>query len=356
MKLAYSARNRSASIRIPYVSNPKGAPHRDAPSRIRWPTRTWRFSALMMAGLDGVQNKIHPGDPADKNPYDLPPPEEDAKIPTVCASLEEALAALDKDREFLTRGGVFSNDMLDAYYRTEDGRKYASAHDHASGRIRHVPQPVIPGGCAAAGLAARPPAPSRLPPMTNVDAFDLLATSVFLLNERGHIEYANAAAEDLFGRSQAVARPVGRDVVRQSQRPAIGHRQRGRRAKFVDVRQRWPSLRRVIESVEVTVTMVSLSGQARLVLIETRGEIEQRVWPIATSGWSTKSTVSRIAAHPHTRSRTPGSRGGRPSCWKPSAQRGPGRIYPGHHHRGRPLQALVDRLRGPQRVRWPRGR
>ena len=68
----------------------------------------------MMAGLDGVQNKIHPGDPADKNLYDLPP-EEDAKIPTVCASLEEALEALDKDREFLTRGGVFSNDMLNAY-------------------------------------------------------------------------------------------------------------------------------------------------------------------------------------------------------------------------------------------------
>ncbi len=72
------------------------------------------FSALMMAGLDGVQNKIHPGDPADKNLYDLPP-EEDAKIPTVCASLEQALETLDKDREFLTRGGVFSNDMIDAF-------------------------------------------------------------------------------------------------------------------------------------------------------------------------------------------------------------------------------------------------
>src|SRR3546814_3495672 len=72
------------------------------------------FAAMLMAGLDGVQNKIHPGEPADKNLYDLPP-EEDAKIPTVCASLEEAIAALDADREFLTRGGVFSNDMLDAY-------------------------------------------------------------------------------------------------------------------------------------------------------------------------------------------------------------------------------------------------
>jgi glutamine synthetase len=68
----------------------------------------------MMAGLDGIQNKIHPGDAADKNLYDLPP-EEDKLIPTVCTSLDEALAALDKDREFLTRGGVFSNEWIDAY-------------------------------------------------------------------------------------------------------------------------------------------------------------------------------------------------------------------------------------------------
>ncbi len=72
------------------------------------------FSALMMAGLDGVQNKIHPGEAADKNLYDLPP-EEDAKIPTVCSSLDMALEYLDKDREFLTRGGVFTNDLIDAY-------------------------------------------------------------------------------------------------------------------------------------------------------------------------------------------------------------------------------------------------
>jgi glutamine synthetase len=69
---------------------------------------------MLMAGLDGVQNKIHPGDPADKNLYDLPP-EEDAKIPTVCASLDQALECLDRDREFLTRGGVFTNDMIDAF-------------------------------------------------------------------------------------------------------------------------------------------------------------------------------------------------------------------------------------------------
>jgi glutamine synthetase len=113
VKLAYSARNRSASIRIPYVPNPKGRR-----IEVRFPDPTanayMAFAAMMMAGLDGVQNKIHPGEPADKNLYDLPP-EEDAKIPTVCSSLEQALEYLDNDREFLTRGGVFSNDLIDAY-------------------------------------------------------------------------------------------------------------------------------------------------------------------------------------------------------------------------------------------------
>jgi glutamine synthetase len=70
--------------------------------------------------LDGVQNKIHPGDAADKNLYDLAP-EEDAKIPTVCHSLDQALEALDSDREFLTRGGVFSNEMIDAYIELKMG-------------------------------------------------------------------------------------------------------------------------------------------------------------------------------------------------------------------------------------------
>ena len=113
VKLAYSARNRSASIRIPHVSSPKG---RRIETRFPDPLANpyLAFSALLMAGLDGVQNKIHPGEAADKNLYDLPP-EEDAKIPTVCASLEEALAALEKDHEFLTRGGVFTESMLDAY-------------------------------------------------------------------------------------------------------------------------------------------------------------------------------------------------------------------------------------------------
>ena len=113
INLAYSARNRSASCRIPYVSNPKGRR-----VEVRFPDPTANsylaFAAMMMAGLDGVQNKIHPGEPIDKNLYDLEP-EEAAKVPTVCHSLDQALETLDKDREFLTRGGVFTNDMLDAY-------------------------------------------------------------------------------------------------------------------------------------------------------------------------------------------------------------------------------------------------
>ncbi|MCM8614254.1 type I glutamate--ammonia ligase [Accumulibacter sp.] len=113
VKLAYSAKNRSASIRVPHVASDKA---RRIETRFPDPIANpyLCFSALLMAGLDGIQNRIHPGDPADKNLYDLPP-EEDAKIPTVCASLEEALAALDKDRDFLTRGGVFSDDWIDAY-------------------------------------------------------------------------------------------------------------------------------------------------------------------------------------------------------------------------------------------------
>ena len=113
VKLAYSSRNRSASIRIPYVSNPKGRR-----IEVRFPDPTANpylaFSAMLMAGLDGVMNKIHPGEPASKNLYDLPP-EEDKAIPTVCSSLDQALDELDKDREFLTRGGVFSDSMIDAF-------------------------------------------------------------------------------------------------------------------------------------------------------------------------------------------------------------------------------------------------
>jgi len=113
VKLAYSARNRSASIRIPHVDSPK-AKRLEArfPDPMGNPYLT--FVALLMAGLDGVINKIDPGAPADKNLYDLPPREQ-KKIPEVCGSLREALENLDKDRGFLKAGGVMDDDFIDAY-------------------------------------------------------------------------------------------------------------------------------------------------------------------------------------------------------------------------------------------------
>ena len=130
-KLAYSAKNRSASIRIPHVASSKA---RRIEARFPDPMANpyLCFAALLMAGLDGIQNKIHPGDPADKNLYDLPP-EEDALVPTVCASLEEALEALKADHDFLTRGGVFSQDWINSYiaFKEEDVR-----------RIRMAPHPL----------------------------------------------------------------------------------------------------------------------------------------------------------------------------------------------------------------------
>ena len=111
--LAYSGRNRSASCRIPWVSNPKARR-----VEMRFPDSCgnpyFTFAALMMAGLDGILNKIDPGLPMEKDLYDLPP-EEEQDIPTVCASLEQALEALDQDREFLSAGGVFTDDMIDGY-------------------------------------------------------------------------------------------------------------------------------------------------------------------------------------------------------------------------------------------------
>ncbi len=111
--LAYSARNRSASIRIPYVTNPKGRR-----IEVRFPDSTANpylaFAAMLMAGLDGIQDKIHPGEAMDKNLYDLPP-EEEKQIPHVASSLEEALRALEADHEFLMKGNVFSQSWLEGY-------------------------------------------------------------------------------------------------------------------------------------------------------------------------------------------------------------------------------------------------
>ena len=111
--LAYSARNRSASCRIPWVSSPKARR-----IEIRFPDSNgnpyFMFAAMMMAGLDGIQNKIDPGAPMDKDLYDLPP-EEEKNIPQVCSSLDQALAALEADHEFLLKGDVFTKDMIEAY-------------------------------------------------------------------------------------------------------------------------------------------------------------------------------------------------------------------------------------------------
>jgi glutamine synthetase len=111
--LAYSARNRSASCRIPYVASPKGKR-----VEVRFPDPSANpylaFAAMLMAGLDGIQNKIHPGEAMDKNLYDLPP-EELAAVPTVCGSLRQALDSLEADNDYLTKGDVFAPDMIEAY-------------------------------------------------------------------------------------------------------------------------------------------------------------------------------------------------------------------------------------------------
>ena len=129
LMLAYSAANRSASIRSPYSINPKAA-HIE----VRFPdcmaNPYLAFSAMLMAGLDGILNKIDPGEAMDKNLYDLPP-EEAANIPQVCGSLDEALKALAADHDYLTAGGVFSEDMIQAYIdlkAAEDTRVRSTPH------------------------------------------------------------------------------------------------------------------------------------------------------------------------------------------------------------------------------------
>jgi glutamine synthetase len=129
--LAYSARNRSASCRIPFATSPKGKR-----VEVRFPdpgaNPYLAFSAMMMAGLDGIENKIHPGDPMDKNLYDLPP-EELSSVPTVCGSLREALESLDADRDFLKKGDVFSDDLIDGYLKLKWDEVFA---------LEHTPHPI----------------------------------------------------------------------------------------------------------------------------------------------------------------------------------------------------------------------
>lgn len=128
---AYSARNRSGCVRIPWTESPKA---KRVEARFPDPSANpyLAFAALLMAGLDGIQNKIHPGEPSDKDLYDLPP-EELAEIPTVCASLREALEELEKDHEFLLKGDVFTKDQIDAYAALKWQEVYA---------FEHTPHPV----------------------------------------------------------------------------------------------------------------------------------------------------------------------------------------------------------------------
>jgi glutamine synthetase len=124
--LAYSARNRSASCRIPFSASPKGKR-----VEVRFPDPGANpylgFAAMLMAGIDGIENKIHPGDPMDKDLYHLPP-EELKNIPTVCGSLREALNALNEDRAFLKKGNVFDDDQIDAYLELKWEEVFAYEH------------------------------------------------------------------------------------------------------------------------------------------------------------------------------------------------------------------------------------
>ncbi len=116
--LAYSARNRSASCRIPFSESPNGKR-----VEVRFPDAMANpylaYTSMLMAGLDGIQNKIHPGDPMDKDLYDLPP-EEIADVPTVCGSLRQAMESLDADRDFLKKGDVMTDDMIDGYLELKE--------------------------------------------------------------------------------------------------------------------------------------------------------------------------------------------------------------------------------------------
>ena len=129
--LAYSARNRSASCRIPFAQSPKAKR-----VEVRFPDPTANpylaFAAMLMAGLDGIENKIHPGDPMDKDLYDLPP-EELKEVPTVCGSLRQALESLDQDRAFLKKGNVFNDDQIDSYIELKMQEVYA---------FEHTPHPI----------------------------------------------------------------------------------------------------------------------------------------------------------------------------------------------------------------------
>ncbi len=137
MLLAYSARNRSASCRIPFSPSPNGKR-----VEVRFPdpgaNPYLAYAAMLMAGLDGIENKIHPGGPMDKDLYALPP-EELAKVPQVCGLLREALGQPDQaDHEFLKKGGVFSQDFIDSYIELKYGGSVCLRAHAASDRVQDV--------------------------------------------------------------------------------------------------------------------------------------------------------------------------------------------------------------------------
>jgi len=129
--LAYSSRNRSASCRIPFASSPNAKR-----VEVRFPdpgaNPYLAYASMLMAGLDGIENKIHPGDPMDKDLYALPPAEL-KEVPTVCGSLRQALESLDRDRAFLKKGGVFNDDFIDSYIQLKMEEVYA---------FEHTPHPI----------------------------------------------------------------------------------------------------------------------------------------------------------------------------------------------------------------------
>jgi glutamine synthetase len=129
--LAYSSRNRSASCRIPFASSPNAKR-----VEVRFPdpgaNPYLAYASMLMAGLDGIENKTHPGDPMDKDLYALPPAEL-KEVPTVCGSLREALESLDRDRAFLKKGGVFNDDFIDSYIEL----KMQDVH-----AFEHTPHPI----------------------------------------------------------------------------------------------------------------------------------------------------------------------------------------------------------------------
>jgi hypothetical protein len=159
--LAYSARNRSASCRIPIASSPKAKR-----VEVRFPDPAANpylgFAAMLMAGIDGIQNKIHPGEAMDKNLYDLPP-EELKDVPTVCGSLREAIGELEADHAFLTKGDVFPRDQIESYIELKWEEVY---------NFEHTPHPIEDRKPHSPKGPGNTPGPSSSP-LAEIEAKDI---------------------------------------------------------------------------------------------------------------------------------------------------------------------------------------